>query len=248
MENATDALKMAFAVLVFTMALSISVFMFSQLNEVSKSMIASTDSTAYYQYIRTDKNSKNYRIVGLETIIPTLYKYYKENYTVLFLDKSGNPLNLYQTQMNKPELWGSGIPDGTTQNPNVQNIAKYYVLDGSSYQAYANNITKPVCTFDVDEETVRHEPWTGTHEDFKKNLDAFLRGGKFIYPNGSGDAYDYGRGFIDRCQTYNYKFREMLGEYTYNLFTDEDDEENNARKENELLKAKKKRVIVYQID
>ena len=75
MENATDALKMAFAVLVFTMALSISVYMFSQLNQVSKAMIASTDSTAYYQYIRTDENSKNYRIVGLETIIPTLYKY-----------------------------------------------------------------------------------------------------------------------------------------------------------------------------
>lgn len=247
MENATDALKMAFAVLVFTMALSISVYMFSQLNQVSKAMIASTDSTAYYQYIRTDANSKNYRIVGLETIIPTLYKYYKENYTILFLDRSGAPLNLYETR-TEPALWGSGIPSGTTQNPNVQNIAKYYVPDGSTYQTYASNIKKPVCTFDVDEETVRHEPWTGTHEDFKKNLDAFLSGGKFAYPNGSGEEYDYGSGFIDRCQTYNYKFREMLGEYTYNLFTDEDDEENNARRENELLKAKKKRVIVYQVD
>ena len=40
----------------------------------------------------------------------------------------------------------------------------------------------------------------------------------------------------------------MLGEYTYNLFTDENDEENDARRENELLKNKKKRVIVYQKD
>ena len=245
MENATDALKMAFAVLVFTMALSISIYMFSQLNEVSKSMIASTDSTAYYQYIRTDQNSKNYRIVGLETIIPTLYKYYKENYTILFLDRTGAPLKLYETQTT-PELWGSGIPDGATQNPNVQNIAKYYVPDGSIYQTYANNITKPVCTFDVDEETIRHEPWTGTHEDFKKNLDAFLSGGDFYFPDGSDRKYNYGKGFIKDNETT--KFREMLGEYTYNLFTDENDEENDARRENELLKNKKKRVIVYQKD
>lgn len=241
MENATDALKMAFAVLVFTMALSISVYMFSQLNEVSKSMIASTDSTAYYQYIRTDQNSKNYRIVGLETIIPTLYKYYKENYTILFLDRTGAPLKLYETQTN-PDLWGGGL-NQNGENSNKENIAKYHRNDVTEYN-YRNY--KNVCTFDVDEETIRHEPWTGTHEDFKKNLDAFLRGGDFYFPDGSGRKYNYGRGFIKDNETT--KFREMLGEYTYNLFTDENDEENDARRENELLKNKKKRVIVYQVD
>lgn len=241
MENATDALKMAFAVLVFTMALSISIYMFSQLNEVSKSIIASTDSTAYYQYIRTDENSTNYRIVGLETIIPTLYKYYKENYTVLFLDRSGAPLTLYRTNTT-PRLWGSGL-DENDHNPNKENIAKYYInpVTEYNYSSYLN-----VCTFDVDEETIRHEPWTGTHEDFKKNLDTFLRGGEFQYPDGSGRTYNYGNGFISNYE--RTRFREMLGEYTYNLFTDDNDDENNSRRENELLKNKKKRVIVYQVD
>ena len=49
MENATDALKMAFAVIVFTMALTIAIIMFSQLNQVSKIVISSTDITQYYE-------------------------------------------------------------------------------------------------------------------------------------------------------------------------------------------------------
>ena len=86
MENATDALKMAFAVIVFTMALTIAIIMFSQLNQVSKIVISSTDITQYYEY-EIATNEEQTRIVGLENIIPTLYKYYKENYTVLFLAK-----------------------------------------------------------------------------------------------------------------------------------------------------------------
>ena len=43
MENATDALKMAFAVIVFVMALTIAVMMFSQLNQVSKLVVSSSD-------------------------------------------------------------------------------------------------------------------------------------------------------------------------------------------------------------
>ena len=97
MENATDALKMAFAVIVFVMALTIAVMMFSQLNQVSKLVVSSSDITKYYEY-KIAKDEEQTRIVGLETIIPTLYKYYKENYTVLFLDKGGTPLNLYKSQ------------------------------------------------------------------------------------------------------------------------------------------------------
>ena len=79
MENATDALKMAFAVVVFVMALTIAVMMFSQLNQVSKLVVSSSDITKYYEY-KIAKDEEQTRIVGLETIIPTLYKYYKENY------------------------------------------------------------------------------------------------------------------------------------------------------------------------
>lgn len=225
MENATDALKMAFAVFIFTMALTISISMFSQLNQVSTVVLKSSDITAYYNYKEPETGAKNYRIVGLETIIPTLYKYYKENYTVVFLEANGKPTKLYTTQTD-PESWGSGLENG--DNPNKENIAKYYIpnVTNGNYQSY-----KDVCSFDVDEETIRHEPWTGTNVETKKNLDAFLGGGTYINPTGSGTNYGYGNGFIAQVNNTGKKlFKEMLGEYEYKSGN----------------QTKKKRVIVYQ--
>lgn len=231
MENATDALKIAFVAIIFVMALTVSIFMFSQLNSVSKTVFKSTDITSFYEYEEAT-NQKN-RIVGLETIIPSLYKYYKEDYTILFLNKNGTPLSLYKTQIDK-NLWGNG-----DYNTTKGLIGKYYSNKSD------NN---PVCTFDVDEETVRHEPWTGSSEDYKNNIDAFLYGKKFYYPSGAKNNdgtiknYDYSKelvnskGFIGKYS--GKQFYEMIGEYTYNT-----EEQIN----NKLLKAKKKRVIIYQL-
>lgn len=244
MENATDALKIAFAVIAFTLALAVSMFMFSKLNSTSTFIISSTDSTQYYEYEGADIN-KTSRIVGIETIIPTLYKYYKENYTVIFLNEAGNPLGLYKS-VSKPDLWGQ-INATTDEEKGVGNIGKYYTANKSQYSYYDQ--TAKVCSFDVDEEgsNGRHEPWTGTTEDYKKNLDAFFNGGIFYYPSYDEAeleiAYDYSKqftkpgGFIG-----NYgqcKFKEMIGEYTYNIGDDSS--------QNELLKNRKKRVIIYQL-
>lgn len=224
MENLTDAFKIVLAVFAFVLALSVAISMFSQLNETSKIILNSSDITNYYEYkIATDEEQS--RIVGLETIIPTLYKYYKENYTILFLKADGTPLPLYKSKTNVKGWAKQGI------------IGKYYEnkLDSNS-----------VCTFDVDEETLRYEPWTGSTNNFKKNLDAFLYGGEFKYPSGITDSegesgYTYS-GFVKDYS--NKKFKEMLGEYNYSLTTEE---EETLELENELTKGKKKRVIIYQL-
>lgn len=241
MENAVDALKMAFAVMVFVLGLTIAIVMFSQLNQVSRIVLASSDITQFYDYT-TATAEQSSRIVGLETVIPTLYKYYKENYTVIFLDENAQPLSLYESQTDR-NLWGTGIDPTTGKNPNVGNIGKYYTTSENLYSVYDN---RSVCSFDVDEETIRHEPWTGSDVDFKENLDQFLQGGYFAYPSGGTDSegrtgYDYNEyisgGFIKRYS--DRKFKETLGEYTYNLT----EEENGST----LLKNRKKRVIVYQL-
>ena len=83
MENAIEALKMAFAFLVFVMALTVSIIAFGNVKKTADVVLYAKDETNYYEYIKdseiTGKAAEN-RIVGLETIIPTLYKYYKENY------------------------------------------------------------------------------------------------------------------------------------------------------------------------
>lgn len=82
MDNAIDALKIAFAVLVFVMALSISMRVFSQAKAVSDEVFYMTDKTNFYEYEAGNERPEG-RIVSVETIIPTLYRYYKENFNVI---------------------------------------------------------------------------------------------------------------------------------------------------------------------
>ena len=107
MENAVDAIKMAFAIFVFTMALSLSIFMFNKAKATSDEVLASSDVTRFMEYIESSQMIGDERIVGLETIIPTLYKYYKENYTVIFLNPDGTPMEIYSTKTNV-DLWSEG--------------------------------------------------------------------------------------------------------------------------------------------
>ena len=235
MENAVDALKMAFAVFIFVIALSVTMYMFTMAKTTSDLVLQASDVTEYMEYTELEDIAgssamiNNDRIVGLETIIPTLYKYYKENYTVIFRNNDGTPMTLYITQTN-PELWSTSYTN------------KYY--------ASSNDLEK-VCSFDVDEETSRHEPWTGNMNYYKQNLDKFLSGKTFIAPSGNSDMnYVYSKingwtgtkGFIEQFK--DRKFRESLGEYTYNKIEDTDDGTNSGLTN---VKGKKKRVIIYTL-
>lgn len=247
MENASDAILMAGAMLIFVLALAVAMTVFSQARATVDAVLYESDPTNYYEYLGTeDSNGIKNRVVGLETIIPTLYKYYKENYTVIFLDKSGNKgLPLYKTQTD-PRLW-SGTELDT--NGNIKNIApivnKYPGMDKG------NNINDiQICSFDVDEETKRHEPWTGSTIDYKENIDCFLKGGIFKYPdgsinsNGSEKSYNYsqkwGKGFVEKYK--NATFRETIGEYSISLKDSFGSQLNQGIRNN-----KNKRVIVYQL-
>lgn len=91
MDNAIDALKIAFAVLVFVIGLSISMKAFSQAKAVSDEVFYMADKTNFYEYTSENKIPEG-RIVSGETIIPTLYRYYKENFNVIILDLNGKEL------------------------------------------------------------------------------------------------------------------------------------------------------------
>ena len=91
MDNAIDALKIAFAVLVFVIALTITMRVFSQAKEVSDEVFYMADKTNFYEYTSSDRIPEG-RIVSGETIIPTLYRYYKENFNIIILDATGREL------------------------------------------------------------------------------------------------------------------------------------------------------------
>ena len=237
MENAVDALKIAFAVLVFVIAFTVIMTMFTQARETADLVLQRSDITEYMDYIEVSQivggtaNEGTDRIVGLETIIPTLYKYYKENYTVIFLHSNGKPLTLYTSQRDPVNWSGYGQEGGYTN--------RYY---NDPYET-------EICAFDVNEETSRREPWVGSNEKFKENLDHFLEGGVYEYSAsnvpGGIIRYDYGQGFIKEYE--GYQFRESLGEYTYNETPESQLEQGQDDVRLPAVQEKTKRVIIYTL-
>ncbi len=96
MENAAEALKMAFGVLMLVLALTLCISSFSQAREAVDSIITIKDRETSYTYLASADDST--RIVGIETVVPTMYKAYKENFEVHFLKADGTDLVLYKYQ------------------------------------------------------------------------------------------------------------------------------------------------------
>ena len=86
MENAAEAIKMAGAVLLFVLALSIILLAYGQVRESADTILNYRDrETMYidanYYYEQADNTERN---VNLDTIIPSVFRAYIENYKIVF--------------------------------------------------------------------------------------------------------------------------------------------------------------------
>ena len=121
MENAVDALKMAGAVMLFIIALSVSIVSFGQVREATDSIIDSQDREV--TYINGDfyyEATGLERQVGLETIIPSVYRVYSERYKVVFEGLDDETLFTYRTtrgQLIKRITLGSEPNNGIDYEP-----------------------------------------------------------------------------------------------------------------------------------
>lgn len=88
MENAADALKMAFAIFVFIVALSIVFSLIGNVKETADAILYYSDKTNYYQY--ETGNLENGRIVGIDTVISTLKNYRNQSAYVIIDGKEFN--------------------------------------------------------------------------------------------------------------------------------------------------------------
>ena len=92
MENVAEALKMAGEMLLFILALGICISSFSQARETSDALLKYTDREYVTQY---QEMGTTQRVVGEETVIPTIYRAYKERFKIYFYHTDGTPLELY---------------------------------------------------------------------------------------------------------------------------------------------------------
>lgn len=114
MENAAEALKMAAFVLIFVMALTISINAFGEVRQASQAILDNQDREYDYTYVEENKDESGKpvteRIVNAETIVPSIYKAYKENYKIVFQFKSPDLLERGLYQKLKENSFTETIP------------------------------------------------------------------------------------------------------------------------------------------
>lgn len=88
-ENLYDALIMAGAILIFVIALTVSMSSFTEMRtqideivEMDSRVDLVKDDKCYLNYISTNPDSLDIRVVGIETIVSSMYRVAKENYVV----------------------------------------------------------------------------------------------------------------------------------------------------------------------
>lgn len=151
MENVADALKMAGSVLLFVMALSICVLSFSQARESVDNILAYSDRESLYienddRFYYLSSSSDTNRYVGKETIIPAIYRSYKESYKIVFnfpdntyylFERDGEEVNYINLETEsiakgKEEEFLNGIIYGDFEN------GKYEFIRGFNYRITPN--------------------------------------------------------------------------------------------------------------
>lgn len=150
MENAAEALKMAGGVLLFLIALSVSIISFSHVRQAADTILEYKDRETEYidsdYYYQVGINESE-REVGLETILPTVSRVYTENYKIIF-EGLNNPI--YTVTKSREErfcLDGEFDNDikgsGTAKEQSFLQAVVYGQKDTIFNDNYANKIRLP---------------------------------------------------------------------------------------------------------
>lgn len=247
MENASDAIKMAFGMLVLVGALALAMYSFTTARQTSSKITKEADNLEYYSTLSLEDidsvNALSSREVGIETVIPTLYRYYKENYTVLFYigkgyDKNtGNfasiePMTLYYTEVTENYLPKSSLIDRKHNKSSGRAIFGFDKQDEQArnepwnlnQQADYNFMKAFVNGNSTDKyyTSRKNSIWGGTYNTFSNDNDG---NGPYYRINFQYNSFGSGRkGIIGQ----DYRFIERYGEYNYENTLKHDENTNTT--------------------
>lgn len=173
MENAVEALKMAGFMLLFIIALSITMITLTQAKTTADSLVKNQDRQQSYQYIEVtgDLSKSLSRTVTLADIIPTLYRYAQEDYAVQFYTSSGSPLYIYESGQIK-----NGVP---VKKNDLDLDTEHWIENGETrYEEWRGNTTKIKQHVDdvveyllANYKNSNFEEKLGTTEDYEESQD-----------------------------------------------------------------------------
>ena len=225
MENVTRALIMAFSMLIFVIAFTYSMYLINKLTTTSSTLLGSVSTTNYYDNIQVSGDVTT-REVGVDTIVPVLYRYYKENYAVKILDQQGNLIQLFDVNIES-KIDRAAKYTGSSDKELLS--LKSSIYNDENHQAY-----------------LFEAPWTGsTSENTRARIDYFLHGTKG-YINNTFVEYDRTIGEGGFLKQYGDKtFEESFVEYAYEGETIST--ENGVETITGSTQENSKIIITYQV-
>ena len=209
MENAVDALKTAVAVLIFIIAITASFTMFAKAKVTADSIITSRDKQEYLEsadlanILYTDSTSiqsatmtqDGDRIVQVEDVISSIYRYNLEKYGVTIVNKNGTVLARFDSNTeNIMRQWYNIVDkDGKTADSirnefaekiknNIQINAKKYLNSGQEISLDKTSL-ESLYKVDVTGNTSIKvgAPWYGNESEIIKRCNADINGITYNY-------------------------------------------------------------------
>lgn len=136
MENATDALKIAFAIFVFVIAITVAFSLISQAKTTADHILFYVDKTNFYD--KLDSKEKN-RVVSISDVISTLYKYYKESLCVTIkLGDSDEDTYKFDLKLSKSDLEKLNLKQAPSSEKEAENIIEKFINDELNKYASEN--------------------------------------------------------------------------------------------------------------
>lgn len=121
MENAADALKMAGAAALFVIAFTVAMTMFTRARQTTDAVLDNLRIDEFYSKVEPLDNNIT-REVGLETVIPTLYRYAQSdaNIRIRILTVDGTEHQVFDQNLDKE------VSDAASITENAANDTPYY--------------------------------------------------------------------------------------------------------------------------
>lgn len=236
-ENASQALMMAFALFVFVIALTLSMYLIGRITETAEVLTFHTDETNYYDNVAVVGTEGIERYVSTETVIPTLYRYYKENFCVKIYDATGvivrnssesNPVLVHVMDVNLEGRVESASKKGRYNNT----TGRFELLNDGTPEYYeASSLTSlyntPTPNSYSDPYTYNNlymfgVPWLGSTDNMKLRIDLLINGESGYINN---QFVDYRNHPVSRmveestitnaAASTRYQFKENFVSYSY---------------------------------
>lgn len=252
MENATEALKMAFAVLVFVIALTISFMLITQSRSTADFIFTAKDDQEYVENVTSigQQTGESYRVVSIDTIIPTIYRYAQENYGVIIIDgnnivaiydlvventvsKYASTWDLTDSSNELTKLCIGYAPDSKEGIANyIEGATGIVINDVREYQKLfgkirSNGTIEENGIFTIKEPNSIQCPWTSSTFNIMQRIKVDMEGTNSSHEFGNGTLKYSGAfgtdGFINKYKDASFK------EYYYSVKTI-----NNLTEEEEI--------------